>query len=118
MKLGIGERIREIRVDRSLPRSVIAAAFGVKSLTTVDNYEDETRYPDAKAIASFCKTLSVDPAWLLLGSHKNGLPSGQIEAAIIRILDGLTISEATAALFATQDLISSTHTVSAEAALK
>ncbi len=61
---GIGERIREIRANSSLP--AFAENLGVHK-STLSRYEKEESYPDAPFIMKLCNQFDTDPNWLLTG---------------------------------------------------
>lgn len=69
--IGIGERIRQIRGNESIPE--FSDRLGIHKSTLV-RYEKEESYPDAKVILRICNDCEIQPNWLLTGE---GFKEGQ-----------------------------------------
>lgn len=67
----IGERIRQIRGERS--REEFALKIGIHK-NTLANYEQGRRSPDSLFLVTLCRLEKVDPAWLLDGSKRVDRP--------------------------------------------
>lgn len=64
MELSIGERIREARKAKGYTQQKLADIVGVGK-TTINNYESDTREPDALKIIALAKALGVTGDWII-----------------------------------------------------
>lgn len=70
-RIGIGERLRSIRGNESIPSFV--EKIEVHKSTLV-RYEKEESYPDARVILRLCDKLNINPNWLLTGEGPRERP--------------------------------------------
>lgn len=77
----IGERIKRLRGDESLPS--FAEKFGVHK-NTITRYEKGESLPDAGFLQQVCTAYSVNPAWLLTGEEpmRRGEVPGEASRAV------------------------------------
>jgi len=61
---GIGERVREVRGNKSLPD--FAQSLDVHR-STIIRWEREESYPDADLIKKICEIYHIDPTWFITG---------------------------------------------------
>lgn len=64
--MSIGERIKELRSEKSLSQQKFAAQISI-SKSAIASYEREIQTPSANVIMSICDEFKVEPRWLLSG---------------------------------------------------
>jgi len=81
--LGVGERIKRVRGDMSLPD--FAQSLSVHKSTIV-RWEREENFPDAKAIRRMCELYDVKPTWLVLGEESLVMNWDLLESVLEEVL--------------------------------
>ena len=59
--MGLGERVRRLRTEKSLSQSEVAAAAGVTKLT-ISRIERDIKFPHPKTLRNIAEALGVQPS--------------------------------------------------------
>jgi transcriptional regulator with XRE-family HTH domain len=81
---GIGERVRALRGQLSLPS--FAEALDVHK-STIMRWEREESYPDASLIKKMCEIYGAEPAWLVLGQKTQSMNWSALEGILVEVLE-------------------------------
>lgn len=67
MAKSVGDRIRELRLDRKLSQEQLAKAIGIKQGSLTQLETGKSKAPASKTLTKLARVFEVDPEWLMTG---------------------------------------------------
>lgn len=99
-KLTAGQRIRKVRMEKSITQTALANAIGVSSPTMSELETGETNLPSLEVALKMSSILGVSLRWIVYGEEGQVLTPTKDESALLSLMRDLT-PEARAALIQT-----------------
>lgn len=88
----VGDRIRELRLDRKLSQEALAKAIGIKQGSLTQLERGVSKAPSSKTLTKLARVFEVDPEWLMTGkgSQQAVTALSEKESELVLLFRGLS----------------------------